>query len=96
MQDTIIEAMRKRHALEFSYDGAPRVVNPHALYRDTKHQKPVLLAWQTDGTSNTRVPPCWGNFHLDKIVDLAILDETSITRRPEFNPKRYKGIIHSL
>lgn len=96
MQETIVGAMRRRRALGFRYDGHLRIVNPHALYRESKRRKTVLHAWQTDGTSNTRVPPCWGNFHLDKIVNLSVLEETSITPHPEFNPKRFRDLIHSL
>ena len=96
MEDTIIAALNHRSVLAFTYDGQPRTVHPHALYREDHLRKVVLHAWQTEGRSNTRTPPCWGNFHLDKIIGLAVLDETFFGAQSDFNPKRFLRIIHSL
>jgi hypothetical protein len=71
-------------------------VNPHALFRESSSQKAVLHAWQTDGTSSTRTPPCWGNFHLDAIRGLAVTDETFLGAERDFNPKRFRDVIYSL
>jgi predicted DNA-binding transcriptional regulator YafY len=96
MEDTIIAALDHRRVLSFTYEGQSRTVNPHALFREDQLRKLVLHAWQTDGDSNTRTPPCWGNFHLDKIIGLVVLDESFFGAQPDFNPRHFRRIIHSL
>jgi hypothetical protein len=96
MNQTIIDAISHRHVLTFDYEGQPRTVNPHALYREDRHQNFVLHAWQTDGESNTRNPPCWGNFHVEKIVELTVLDEQFVRTQPDFNPDRFRHLIHAV
>jgi predicted DNA-binding transcriptional regulator YafY len=96
MEDTIIAALDHHRVLSFTYENQPRIVNPHALFREDQFRKPVLHAWQTDGDSNTRTPPCWGNFQLDKIVGLVVLDETFLAAQSDFNPRRFRHLIHSI
>lgn len=96
MEDTIIAALERRRVLSFSYDGQPRTVNPHALYREDQLRKIVLHAWQTDGRSNSGDLPGWRNFHLDEISGLVVLDETFFGAQPDFNPRRFRHIIHSI
>lgn len=96
MEDTIIAAIDHRRILSFTYDGQPRIVNPHALYVGEQIRQRVLHAWQTDGGSNTRNVPCWGNFHLNKMMELVVLDETFFGPQSDFNPMRFHHLIHSL
>jgi hypothetical protein len=96
MNETIMDAISDRHVLTFDYDGRPRTVHPHALYRDDRRHNFVLHAWRTDGESNTRNPPCWGNFHVDGIVDLTVLDQEFVGARPDFNPDRFRHLIHAV
>jgi hypothetical protein len=96
VQNTIIDSISNRRVLRFEYDGQPRTVNPHALFRESEFQKTVLLGWQTDGGCNSRVPPCWGNFHLDKIVDLIVSDETFLGAQSGFSRQRFQHLIHGL
>jgi predicted DNA-binding transcriptional regulator YafY len=93
---TIIDAISHRNVLTFDYDGQPRTVNPHALYREDRTRNFVLHAWQTDGESNTRNPPCRGNFRVDQMVDLTALDENFFGAQPDFNPDRFRHLIHAL
>ncbi len=96
MEAVIIDAISHNRVLAFDYEGRSRVVNPHALYREDRLRKLVLHAWQADGGSNTRTPPFWGNFHLEKIVRLRVLDETFFGAQPGFNPNRFRHLIHTL
>jgi predicted DNA-binding transcriptional regulator YafY len=92
----IIDAISNRHVLTFDYEGQPRTVNPHALYRENRHRNFVLHAWQTDGESSTRNPPCWGNFHTDQIGQLTVLDRQFANAQPDFNPDRFRNLIHAI
>jgi hypothetical protein len=96
MRATLIEAMRNRCAVEFQYNGQLRIVNPHALYSDNTRQEPLLLGWQTEGESSSRVPPCWGNFKVNNIVDLVVLEESHFAAQPDFDPQRYRNLIYSI
>jgi predicted DNA-binding transcriptional regulator YafY len=96
VEKTIIDSITDRRVLAFDYAGAHRTVNPHALFRAGKRKKSVLHAWQTEGVSNTRVPPCWGNFRLDRISNLTVMDETFSGGQPDFNPKVFREVIHKI
>jgi hypothetical protein len=96
MEDLIICAIDRRRLITFDYGGQPRTVNPHALYREDQLRHVVLHAWQTGGRSNSRTPPCWGNFHLDQIGGLKVLAETFFGAQHDFNPKKFRHVIHSL
>ena len=94
MEAVITDAISHNRVLAFDYEGRSRVVNPHAL-REDQLRKLVLHAWQTNGGSNTRTPPCWGNFHLEKIVRLRVLDETFFGAQPDFNPQLLVSVLFS-
>ncbi len=96
MDKTISNAIINHRVLTFSYKGYPRTVHPHLLYRDDQLGKHVLHAWQTKGQSSSRVPPCWGNFHLDEINGLTVLDGTFGGAQPDFNANRYLHVITSI
>jgi predicted DNA-binding transcriptional regulator YafY len=96
MKQTIITAINNRNVLKFEYKGRLRILNPHALYREDQHGAEVLHAWQTGGQSSTRVPPCWGNFHLDEIIGLTVLSENFSAPQVDFNPERFLHLIHSI
>jgi WYL domain len=96
MQQKIIDAIAQRRVLSFNYNGQPRRVNPHALYLEDQHRNVVLHAWQTEGTSNSRVPPCWGNFHLNKMIGLEVSRETFSGAQSDFNPGHFLHPIELL
>jgi predicted DNA-binding transcriptional regulator YafY len=96
INQTIIDAISDRHVLAFDYNGQPRTVHPHALYRENRQRNFVLHAWRTEGESNTRDPPRWGNFHTDQIVQLTVLDRQFANAQPDFNPDRFRNLIHAV
>lgn len=74
----------KRHLVSFTYDGHERVAVP-AAYGCSTAGNDVLRAYQTGGTSSTRVPPFWSLFDVDKITDLSILEEEFSADPPDYH-----------
>jgi predicted DNA-binding transcriptional regulator YafY len=95
VEQDIVRAINDRNVLVFDYHGQPREVNPHALGRVQPHDKTVLLAWQTGGSSNHGVPPLWAYFRLDDIEGLELTDATFFSAQPNFKP-RFIDLIHSI
>ncbi len=96
VEDDITAALDHRRVLSFTYDGQSRTVNPHALYHEAQHRRLVLYTWQTYGGSNSGVLPGWKNFHVDEITGLVVLDETFFGTQPDFNPRRFRHLVHSI
>jgi len=76
----------------FTYHGHGRTVEPHALGKGAE-EKPVLLAWQTAGGSQSEPPPGWRVFFLTEITELKLARETFTKARPDFgNHKAGRGL----
>ena len=65
---TISSAIQDRHLLSFTYDGFPRVVEPHCCGTDKKGH-PALRAYQVQGGSESGEYVGWKLFHF--ILDVA-------------------------
>lgn len=83
MKQTIIDAIKGRNLLEFSYDGHHRVVEPHTFGVSTKGND-TLSAYQVKGTSDKGSVPDWKQFTISKIVGLKKSDETFTGTRPGY------------
>ncbi|MDQ2761478.1 MAG: WYL domain-containing protein [Actinomycetota bacterium] len=75
--DTLEAALRQRRPVQLSYHGRPRTVCPHAL--GWKNNKPMLLAYQTDGHTSAQDLPAdprkqWRNLFVDEIRDPVFAD----------------------
>lgn len=95
-QVALVEAINSRRAVEFIYDGHPRVVQPAAVgvHKDTGNI--VLRGYQVEGSSKTRVPPLWDLFLLSKIVDLRVVGEEFSDNPPGYKPgDRHMARIHA-
>lgn len=79
----IIEAIDNRNILEFDYDGHFRIVEPHTA-GVSKKGKDTLAAFQIAGESNRVQVPDWGQFSIDKIENLNVLDSTFEGERPGY------------
>lgn len=75
MNSQICDASRKKHLLEFYYDGHFRKVEPHT-FGVSKRGNDLLAAYQVSGDSKVGKVPDWKQFNLDKIETLKVLDET--------------------
>ena len=80
------QALRTRSVVTFTYKGQARTVEPHALGK-TNEDKPALLAWQTEGGSNTEPPPGWRLFIVAEIVGLTVTAEKFEKPRADYSAK---------
>lgn len=70
MNQLICQAIREKRVLSFSYDGYPRVVEPHCHGVSTAGNS-VLRCYQTSGGSSSGTVPGWHMMKTDKIIGLA-------------------------
>ena len=61
------DAVHGRRAVQLLYDGAWRVVHPHALGRSGRGRL-ALLAWQTAGLGRSAEPEGWRMFDLGRVA----------------------------
>jgi len=74
MNQAICDAIRNRCVLRFTYDGHPRIVEPHA-YGLSRTRKEVIRCYQTDGTSRYHKVPDWKLMRVDRIKSLIVTEE---------------------
>ena len=84
MQSTICRAIQERRLLEFSYDGGPRVVEPHCHGVSTAGND-VLRAYQVGGVSSSGKPEGWRLFELGKMSGARQAEETFLGTRPDYD-----------
>jgi hypothetical protein len=72
----ITAAIHGKRCLRIQYKGqAPRMIEPHLLFR-TESGRFVVHSYQVSGhTSGRRVPPFWRPFQLSKITDVHVTDD---------------------
>lgn len=80
MNQTICEAIRKRCVLTFTYDGHPRIVEPHA-YGLSRTRKEVLRCYQTGGTSRSHKVPEWRLMEVAQIKFLTVTEKHFVGER---------------
>ena len=71
----LADALHRRRAVQILYDGAWRVVHPHALGRTAKGRL-ALLAWQTAGIGRSAEPEGWRLFDLGRVSAVEVLQAT--------------------
>ena len=74
MNQTICDAIHNRCVLKFTYDGLPRIVEPHA-YGLSRTLKEVIRCYQTGGTSHSGKVPCWRLMEVAQIRSLIVTEE---------------------
>lgn len=74
MRQIIRSAIEELKILAFTYDGQPRVVEPHALGVTTKGNE-AMRCYQTEGGSNSGKVPGWHLMKIEKIVGLQSTEE---------------------
>ena len=95
MSTEIATAIEQRRLLTFTYDGHDRKVIPAALGVAKRKAKPVLHAYQVEGTSSGDIP-AWRFFYVDKMVGLRVLDETFAADPPGWAPSSLENVQVSL
>ncbi len=74
----IIQAIREKCKIEFTYKNKKRIADPHVFGVNTKSNE-VILCWQTGGSSSKpKDLPNWRMFKTSKIQDLQITNDKFI------------------
>jgi len=87
--ELLVQAIREKRVLIFTYRGHRRVVEPHAYGRSTKGEA-LLHAYQLDGTSASRPPPGWRTFATN-LIEAPKLGEALFTEaRDGYSPNELR------
>jgi predicted DNA-binding transcriptional regulator YafY len=89
IHDLLVQAIREKRVLRFTYRGHARVVEPHAYGRNTKGEA-VLHAFQTEGTSASRPPPGWRTFTASAIEQLKVGELSFAQARDGYSPNELR------
>lgn len=73
MDTQIINAIRQKRVVEFTYDGEIRIVEPHCYGLTTKGNE-AIRAFQIDGYSSTGTMG-WKMYDLSKADDIQLHDD---------------------
>ncbi|AKC84081.1 hypothetical protein IMCC26134_10680 [Verrucomicrobia bacterium IMCC26134] len=87
--DLLLQAIREKRVLRFTYRGHARAVEPHAYGRNTKGET-VLHAFQTEGTSASRPPPGWRTFTVSAIEQLKLEELSFAQARDGYSPNELR------
>ena len=74
MNQVICQAISEKRILTFTYDGYPRVVEPHAHGMTSKGNE-ALRCYQTEGGSKSGKVPGWHLMIVNKMEGLTIQDK---------------------
>jgi hypothetical protein len=85
----LLQAIREKRVLRFTYRGHARVVEPHAYGRNTKGDA-VLHAFQTEGGSASRPPPGWRTFSADAIESPELGERTFAQAHDGYSPNELR------
>jgi len=88
----LIDAIKNRNILTFTYRGHPRVVEPHA-YGVTTAGNDALRCFQTAGTSRKNKVPDWKLMTVREISNLSVETTTFASARHGYNHDD-KGMPH--
>ena len=91
MNQTIVQSIKERRLLSFTYDGHPRVVEPHA-HGITSTGKESLRCYQIRGSGVDPLGSPWHLMTISKMMNLTLMQETFSGPRPEYK----KGDKHLL
>ncbi len=83
MRAIISQAIAEMRLLSFTYDGYPRVVEPHA-YGTSLAGNDVLRCYQIKGGSESGKPVDWKLMTTKDIIGLTTLDESFFGPRPGY------------
>lgn len=91
----LADALHRRQAVQLLYDGAWRVVHPHALGR-TSRGSLALLAWQTAGLGRSAAPEGWRMFDLARLGAAEMLQAAFMPRPQPAGGRWTAGIADPL
>jgi hypothetical protein len=81
--EIICYAIRKKHLIEFQYEGQLRIVEPQVLGKNHKGRM-ILSAWQVGGhaPAGSRMP--WHDYQIVRLSKLIILEDKFDGPRPGY------------
>jgi predicted DNA-binding transcriptional regulator YafY len=85
-EKTIVDALRNRQVLEFSYNGHPRIVEPQSYGLGKRTEHPVMRGFQRTGGSISGYTRGLRLFELAKISELRRTGEQFAKAQPGHNP----------
>jgi predicted DNA-binding transcriptional regulator YafY len=93
----IVDAIRNRKLLRFSYEGYLRTVEPHAYGTDGQNHY-LLRAYQIAGGSESGEYVGWKMFRGDGIVALKVTTDSFAGPRPDYKrgDRAIRNIIEEL
>jgi len=80
---SISSAIKNLQLLSFTYDGYPRVVEPHTYGVDNNGHK-AIRAYQVRGGSESGEYVGWKIFHISEMRQLSVLSEHFSGARPKY------------
>ena len=83
MDQLIVQAIREKRLLSFTYDGHPRIVEPHC-YGITTASNDALCCYQVGGSGVHADSKPWHLMVCSKIVSLSLLEEKFSVARPGY------------
>lgn len=84
MNQQICDAIRSRYVLKFTYDGHPRIVEPHAYGLSRKSNEEVIRCYQTGGTARFGKVPDWRLMEVAQINSLIVTPKHFVGVRPGY------------
>ena len=81
--ERVVRATLEHRVLRFNYAGHPRTVEPQ-LVGIHENGEPLLVAFQTGGTSSTGAVPGWRTFRTSELDGVEVGDETFPGLRLDF------------
>ena len=96
MNTKLMEAIRNKRIIRFTYKGKDRIVEPHA-YGTGPHHQEMLKGYQTAGKSDDPVPG-WAMFPVSQINELKITKTNFEGPRPDYakGDKSFHNIFSEL
>ncbi len=98
--ETLEQALRQRRPVRLTYHGRQRTVCPHAL--GWKNDRPMLLAYQSDGETTTGTLPAdprkrWRCLFVDEVDSVAAADAASAWGTADnYNPSHPFHVIDEV
>ena len=96
---TICDAIQHKRLLQFSYEVATRVVEPHQLAYNEKNNLALSAYWVRGYSESHDTANRWREYLVDGISSAVMLDEQSTGPRPGYKRapnKRYHSAICQL
>jgi hypothetical protein len=98
MNQLIVQAIGERRLIELTYNGYPRIVEPHTYYRTVGGHE-MLECYQVQGrhaSTDRDADDDWEYFSVSRISNLSLLEKTFSGPRPDYKkPLKTTHVIYA-